>query len=170
MSILDQKIGEYYPNQQETICFEYEDYYSYRYPYEDEVPEAWYYSLITDVRRPPDCGYKPCIDVYYKIVRTDVVRAYLDDYIGADKVKYYYIRQRYVVHSVHYRDFCCAIYQALNKKKFDSTEVIGVTEAFHLVYERDGVIGSIRSRCAKKVHESFFHLDEEDFDEEADEE
>lgn len=169
MSLLDQKIEDYISDQEE-ILFEYEDYYSYSYPYEDDVPESWYYSIITDVRKPPDCGYKSYVDVYYKIAKTEVLNAYLDGYIEADKVKYYFIRQRYVINSVHYREFSTAMHEALGKRKFGAKDLIGVTEGFHLVYEKEGSIGSIRSRQPVDIAAKYLYLDEGDTDDEIDEE
>lgn len=163
MSFLNKNIKDYVADD-DDIVFEYEDYYCYSYPYETDVPEAWYYSIIADVKKPSICS-KSCIDVYYKIVPVQKLNAYHNGYIDAENIDYYYIRQRYIEDSIYYREFCSAMYNALGIKKFKIKDLIGVTEGFHLIYKKDGGIGSIEERRPMNIEVDLFNLDVEDSEE-----
>lgn len=161
MNFLEQNIEDYIlGSNDEDFIIKYEDYFEYVYPKEEDVPEAWYYSVIKDVKK-SSTGIKPYIDVYYKIVSVQKLNAYMDEYIKADKVVYHYIRQRYTIDNPYYRDLCISMKKALGMEEFKKSMMINVTEGFHLVYKKEGGIGSIESRRPLDIDLELFELDTE---------
>jgi len=161
MSFLEQNIENYIlGSNDEDFIIKYEDYFEYVYPKEEDVPESWYCSVIKDVKKPAEY-IKPCIDVYYKIVAVQKLNAYCDGYIKAEEVVYHYIRQRYTIDSIYYRNWATSMSKALGLHEFKLNKTIGVTEGFRLVYKKDGGIGSIENRRPLNVDLNFFELDAE---------
>ena len=161
MNFLDQNIEDYtLGSNDEDFIIKYEDYFEYVYPKEEDVPETWYYSVIKDVKK-PSAYIKPCIDVYYKIVAVQKLNAYCDGYVNAEEVVYHYIRQRYTIDSIYYRNWATSMSRALGLQEFKLNKTIGVTEGFHLVYKKEGSIGSIEDRRPLGIDLELFELDAE---------
>lgn len=54
--------------------------------------------------------------------------------------------------------------KALETKKFKADDLIGVIEGYHLIYDKEGSIGSIRDRRPLELPCDYFDLDNESED------
>ena len=155
MSLLDMKIEDYVSKKDDQeIVFEYEEIFEYDYPYEDSVPESDYYSQIFDIRRYSDRYKRNYYMVYYRIFQTIMKDRWNGGYIT--KIPYHHICQKYEDGDISYNKFRASMYEATGKKKFSREDLIGVTEVFHLTYEKDGCIGKITERTAVEMDPLWF--------------
>ena len=156
MSLLDKKIEEYISSNDEKtdIVFEYEDIFEYDFPYEESVPESYYYSQVVDVREYCDRYKNNYYIVYYRIFQAIMIERWQGGYIS--EIPYYHICQKYEKHSIPYNKFCASMRKATGLTKFNKDQIIGQTEIIHLTYATDGCIGTIKERKPTEVNPSWF--------------
>ena len=156
MSLLDKKIEDYVSEKEDEkeIFFEYEDIYEYNFPYEDSVPEDYYYSKIVDIREYRDKYKNTYTIVYYIVFQTIMLDRWEGGYIS--DIPYHHICQKYEKHSIPYNKFCASMHKATKMQKFNAKSLIGTTEVIHMVYQKDGCIGSISERKPITIHPSWF--------------
>ena len=156
MSLLDKKIEDYVSkiDDNQEIVLEYEDIFEYDFPYENTVPEDYYYSQIVDIKKLSDRYKNSYYLVYYKVFRTIMYDRWQGNYIS--EIPYHHICQKYEKYQPSYNLFCSSMFKATGKRKFSREDLIGVNEVFHLTYPKDGCIGTITERKPVDISPDWF--------------
>ena len=143
----------------DTLEFEYDEYDMYLFPYEKDIPEGYYHSRVEHISNSQNKYGDACVDVCYKIFPTRMASQWENRLI--DKITYFYIRQRYKRGSDPFRKFLKAMKEAgkLTSAKISYADLVGIKEAVHLTYQRDGYMGSITDRIPTKMADAWFFDD-----------
>lgn len=161
MSYLDKNISDYISN---NLAFEfhYEEIFEYCVPYEDEIPEHWYYAQIFDIRQSIN-KYKKIITVYYKIFSVDEKRKY--DNNRCRQVKYHKIRIDYAYGTPQYQQFGSVMYEITGKTNCSFEEFKGAILLFRLEYKRKNEIGKTNKMQSIDISEDWFDesIENEDY-------
>lgn len=162
MSYLDKNIRDYISN---NLAFEfrYEEIFEYCSPYEDKIPEHWYYGQIFDIRLNTS-KYKQFITVYYKIFSIDEKRKFENG--RCRQMKYHKICIDYPIDSIHYRHFCSAMHEITGKTKCSFQDFKGEIVLFRLEYKRRNEIGKTNQMQGTNILEEWFDesIENEDYE------
>ena len=156
MSLLDKKIEDYVSKRDDDqeIVFEYEDIFEYDFPYENTVPEDYYYSQIIEIKKYTDKYRNNYYIVYYKIFQAIMMERWDKGYIS--NIPYSYICIKYEKNDISYNKFCASMHKATGLRKFGGNSLKGKTEIIHLEYAKIGCIGAITERKPVDISSDWF--------------
>ena len=159
-SIKDIVIGEEKYPQEDTIVFEYDEFFDYGFPKRDLVPDGWYFALIKDARKSTSQKGDKCFDIYYKLLSSIQYSKWCNGY--TDKVEYLYMKQRFKCDSEAAKAFEKAMRKIGVPKRFTLTDVVGLMDGIRIEYKNDYSIGSIEERKIIKQCTDIFEINDTD--------
>ena len=160
MNFLEQNIEDYItPKITENnigIMFECDELDIYDFPYDANLTEGEYYSMIVGLRNYKDKYNKQYIDVCYKVFNIKLKNLWENKKI--ERIWYYYIRQRMLRESDDERRFRYAMKCIIGNNKFTDKDLIGVTEYLKIYFDNDPN-GTIVYRQSSGLKSEWFYDD-----------
>lgn len=153
MSYLNKNISDYM-FKKPSFKFRYEEIFEYSPPYEDDVPENWYYAKIFDIRE-HSTGYKQYITVYYDIFSKNEKRKFENG--SCRQMLRHKICIDYVMGTTQYAQFASAMRRITGYYCSESHKIFkNVILLFRVEYKRKNEIGKTNCMQETDLHEDWF--------------